>query len=132
MAKLRSNDGLERFLIWSDDMTEQEIVALAEEHGLCTIVPDAGYQHDALWFDANLIEFAKAVEKAEHAACVKACEAAEDTGDGRGIERDVAMWNKAVAYCVRRLKERSNVQDNRASRPYREAPVDRRVGGGES
>lgn len=45
----------------------------------------------------------------EHEMCVKTCEACEDTGNDRGIERDVAVWNKAVAYCVRRLKERSNV-----------------------
>jgi len=45
---------------------------------------------------------------AEHEACVKTCEACEDTGNDIGIERDVAVWNKAVAYCVRRLKERSN------------------------
>ena len=51
----------------------------------------------------------KAAVEAEREACVKACEAAEDTGNSRGIERDVAMWNKAVAYCVRRLKERPNV-----------------------
>ena len=40
---------------------------------------------------------------------MKVCEACKDTGNDIGIERDVAVWNKAVAYCVRRLKERSNV-----------------------
>jgi len=55
-------------------------------------------------------EVARRAVDAEREACVKACEAAEDTGDDRGIERDVAMWNKAVAYWVRRLKERSNIQ----------------------
>ena len=52
-------------------MTEQKIVELAEKHGLCTIIPDAGYTHDALWFDANLIEFATAVAAAEREACAK-------------------------------------------------------------
>ena len=44
----------------------------------------------------------------EREACEDACKDSEDTGDGRGIERDVATWNKAVAYCVRRIKERYN------------------------
>lgn len=60
--------------------------------------------------DYNLMRDAWEKSKvAERDACVKACEAAEDTGDNTGIERDVAVWNRAVAYCVRRLKERSNV-----------------------
>ncbi len=45
-------------------LSEKDIVNIAEEHGLCTCVPDAGYEHDALWFDANLIGFAKAVIEA--------------------------------------------------------------------
>lgn len=51
----------------------------------------------------------------EREACAKVCEAAEDTGDDRGIERDVATWNKATTYCVRRIKERSNAEVRRAA-----------------
>ena len=61
----------------------------------------------------------KAVQE-ERSACVKACEASADTGNDTGIERDVAVWNKAVAYCVRRLKERSNAEltgDGQVHRP---------------
>lgn len=45
---------------------------------------------------------------AEREECIKACEAAQDTGNATGIERDVTIWNKAVAYCVSKLKERHN------------------------
>lgn len=37
-------------------------------------------------------------------ACVKTCEAAKDTGNDNGIERDVYVWNKAVEYCINRLR----------------------------
>ncbi len=46
--------------------------------------------------------------KIELEACIKVCEACEDTGDSTGIERDVMTWNKAVAYVVRRLKEKQS------------------------
>lgn len=42
-------------------MTDDEIVAIAEAHGLCTIVRDAGYPLNALWFDGDCIPFARAI-----------------------------------------------------------------------
>ncbi|MFA6904317.1 MAG: hypothetical protein WC236_14680 [Gallionellaceae bacterium] len=61
------------------------------------------------WMHIDVKENARtiwdAAQAEERAACISACEAAEDTGNATGIERDVATWNKAVAYCVRRIKE---------------------------
>jgi len=54
-------------------MEDSEIVKIAAEHRLCTIVPDAGYKHDALWFDANLIEFSRAIELAVREEVKSAC-----------------------------------------------------------
>ena len=51
----------------------------------------------------------RAVAQAEREACAKACAACEDTGDSRGIERDVHLWNNAVKYCVIAIRGRSNV-----------------------
>lgn len=46
------------------ELTDSEIVAIAEECGLCTLVPEAGYYCDALWFDGELFTFAKAIIEA--------------------------------------------------------------------
>ena len=43
-------------------LTEQEIVSIAERCGLLTFVSDAGYGNDALWFDADCTDFARAIE----------------------------------------------------------------------
>ena len=45
---------------------------------------------------------------AERERCAAAIRDAHDAGDATGIERDVYIWNKAVAYCLRRI-----VQPNR-------------------
>ena len=84
-------------------MSEQEIVELAEKHGLCTIIPDAGYPHDALWFDANLIEFATAVAAAEREACAKVCD--EHPGN---IGANRWSTEAALASCADRIRVRSN------------------------
>ena len=95
-------------------MTDEELMDIARP-----LAADGG-RWPSDWLTAM-----RAAIAAEHAACVKACEAAEDTGNDSGIERDVAMWNKAVAYCVRRLKERSNDLGNRlAATGHREGEGD--------
>ena len=43
-------------------------------------------------------------------ACATVCDAAEDAGNSRCIERDVFIWNRATKYCANRLRERSNVK----------------------
>lgn len=55
-------------------MNGKKIVELAEKLGLCTIIEDAGYEDDALWFDANLIEFANEIARIEREECAKICE----------------------------------------------------------
>lgn len=42
-------------------LTDEQIAALGEEHGLCTIVENAGYRANALWFDGPKFDFARAV-----------------------------------------------------------------------
>lgn len=43
------------------ELSDAEIVEIAEECGLCTLVHDAGYYLDALWFDGELLTFARAI-----------------------------------------------------------------------
>lgn len=45
-------------------MTDAEIVKIAEDHGLCTIVEGGNYPNDALWFDGDMIPFARAIIEA--------------------------------------------------------------------
>ena len=54
-------------------MTDSQIAKLAEEHGLCTLVPDAGYEHGALWFHENCMAFARSIEAAERERCANVC-----------------------------------------------------------
>lgn len=42
-------------------LTDEEIVKIGESLGMCTIVSDAGYENDALWFDCDGLNFARAV-----------------------------------------------------------------------
>ena len=55
-------------------MNVKTIVEVAERLGLCTIVADAGYENDALWFDSNLTEFANEIARIEREECAKICE----------------------------------------------------------
>lgn len=43
---------------------------------------------------------------AERESCAKVCEAAEDTGNDSGIERDVYIWNRAAKYCAAKVRAR--------------------------
>lgn len=44
-----------------EPLTGGEIASIAQEHGLCTFVPEAGYKDDMLWFDGDKTEFARAI-----------------------------------------------------------------------
>jgi hypothetical protein len=48
-------------------LTDEEIVTVAVQCGYGTRVPDSGYAHDMLWYDADLIPFARAILEAEWA-----------------------------------------------------------------
>jgi hypothetical protein len=34
---------------------------------------------------------------------IDAAEKAKDTGDASGIERDIAIWNRAIDYCIGKM-----------------------------
>ena len=84
-------------------LTEQEIVSIAERCGLLTFVTDAGYKNDALWFDADCTDFARAIEsnviekiKAQGAVVFIAPNVAAFHGIGRhsaGVHPKVALQN---------------------------------------
>jgi hypothetical protein len=48
-------------------------------------------------------EYLAAAVAAERERCISAIRAAHDDGNAAGIERDVYIWNKAVAHCLHRL-----------------------------
>lgn len=68
-----------------------------------------GYADRDALLEAVIVAYGMRVAAMERDECIKTCEAATDTGNSIGIERDVAMWNKATAYCIRRIKERPNM-----------------------
>ena len=51
----------------------------------------------------RVLQMVHAAVAAERERCVAAVRAAHDDGNAAGIERDVYMWNKAVAHCLRRV-----------------------------
>lgn len=85
-------------------MTPQEIVKLAEDKGFCVLIPDAGYDYDALWFDANLIEFANAIAAAEREACAKVCE----DGVASAQDWDSSYWDQACQNRAHAIRARTN------------------------
>lgn len=86
---------LERSLLRSMNMTDDELMDIARP-----------FAADGGRWPSDLIGAMRAVVE----ACATVCDAAEDTGNSRGIERDVFIWNRAAKYCANRLRERSNVK----------------------
>ena len=79
-------------------MNVKTIVEVAERLGLCTIVADAGYENDALWFDSNLTEFANEIARIEREECAKI---AQETICDTHIPTGINIYGTRAAKAIR-------------------------------
>jgi hypothetical protein len=99
-------------------LTDEQIAAIGEEHGLCTRVEDAAYIADMLWFDGELFTFARAVESAATAPLLERI--AE-------LERDMAAMTAKLTVERSHSAELEALRKDAGWRPIETAPKNTNV-----